>query len=48
MAISVNEIMNVENCGCIISKSLEGDEYKWGLRFYILLLDCFSNWNLCC
>lgn len=35
---------SVENCGTILIKSAKDDEYKWGLRFYILLIECFRQW----
>ena len=34
----------VEHCGKILNKSATGDEYKWGLRFYILLIECLRGW----
>ena len=35
---------NVERCGTILNKSAVGNEYLWGLRFYILLIECFRQW----
>jgi hypothetical protein len=35
---------NVGECGTVLNKSANGEEYKWGLRFYVLLIECFREW----
>lgn len=46
LALSMKEKQRVGDCGTVLNKSATGDEYKWGLRFYVLLLECFKQWTL--
>lgn len=36
--------VQISDCGTVLNKSAVGDDFKWGLRFYILLLNCFKQW----
>lgn len=44
LAMSMRDKKSVSQCGTILNKSATGAEYKWGLRFYILLIECFRQW----
>lgn len=44
MAMSVRDKKSVGQCGTILSKSAAGSDYRWGLRFYILLIECMRHW----
>ena len=46
LALSMKDKSKVSECGSVLNKSAAGDEYKWGFRFYILLIECFKNWSL--
>lgn len=44
LAMSMRDKKNVASCGTVLNKSAKGNEYRWGLRFYILLIECFRQW----
>lgn len=46
LALSMKEKQRIGDCGTVLNKSATGDEYKWGVRFYVLLLECFKQWTL--
>lgn len=44
MAMSMRDKKSPSQCGTILNKSATGAEYKWGLRFYVLLMECLRQW----
>jgi hypothetical protein len=46
LALSMKDKTRLAECGTILNKSAAGEDYKWGLRFYILLLECFRQWTV--
>ena len=44
LVLSMKDKTSVGDCGTVLNKSAGGEEYKWGLRFYILLTECFRGW----
>lgn len=42
----MNDKKDISDCGNVLNKSVINDGYKWGLRFYILLMECFAQWSL--
>lgn len=46
LALSMKDKSHISECGSILSKTAADDEYKWGLRFYVLLIECFHQWTI--
>ncbi len=44
LALSMKDKETVGECGTVLNKSATGEDYKWGLRFYVLLIECFREW----
>ena len=44
LALSMKDKTSVEHCGTVLNKSAAGEEYKWGFRFYVLLMECLRGW----
>ena len=44
LALSMKDKETVGECGTVLNKSAAGEDYKWGLRFYVLLIECFREW----
>ena len=44
----MNNKKNWRDCGNILSKNAKkfDTNYVWGVRFYVLLLECFFTWSL--
>ena len=46
LALSMKDKTRLSDCGSVLNKSASGEDYKWGLRFYVLLLECFKQWTI--
>lgn len=44
LVILMKDKTQVGACGSVLNKTAEGDDYWWGVRFYILLIECFREW----
>ena len=44
LALSMKDKNRLSDCGSVLSKNAVGQDFVWGFRFFVLLVECFRNW----